>query len=287
MHIGFTISEFNGLQTARLIRLAQKLGVRFFELNRSALDDLEEIGQVVGDMPTGYHLPLIEEDGFDLASTGHAQEIERTISLLNQHRRRLNLQYALTHPPYLSGDRNAAEATAMWLDNLERIEAPILLENDMNWQADAFEALCGQVRQRLEGHFRGICFDGPHAFLRWGDVFEGFKAVAGQIKAVHLSDCTESEDAHLPLGQGVFPVSRFLGMVHAHGIDGFLVLEIRPRSLREFKALIDSYLLVLKTMHPLRYMKTVLSLSWSMRGIKRELQQIAQELQRRGAPVAK
>lgn len=285
MRIGITVSHFDGFRPSKLLGIAQKMGVEFVEFNRSLLEDIEEVSRSIGRMESGYHLPLVEEDGFDFSCLNHKQEIEDVIRLLNQHGRKLNLRYALTHPPQPDLASQYMESSIeFWVDNLKRLDFPILLENVVNWGEKDFHRLMELLKEKLGEQFWGICFDGPHSFLRGEDVFSRYRELAPYVKCFHLSDCSLSEDLHMPFGMGgVFPIREFLRFIKAMNADAIINLEINPGSLDNLKHLIESYLLVMKIMQPARYVATKASLLWKIPALKREISKV---LESRETPAA-
>ncbi|RMD91554.1 MAG: hypothetical protein D6814_18105 [Calditrichaeota bacterium] len=276
MLIGLTVGHFDGTRPSRLLLIAQKMGVEFVEFNRSLLEDIEAVSRQIGSTASGYHLPLVEEDGFDFSCHSHAQQIDEVVQMLNQYGQRLNLRYALTHPPQPElAEQEIESSLEYWVKNLQRLNFPILLENVVNWGEKDFDRLITLLQNELEDKFWGICFDGPHSFLRGEDVFSRYRQLSGQVKCLHLSDCSETEDLHLPFGRGgVFPVKEFLKIVKMTHNDCIINLEINPGSLSNLKALVDSYLLVMKSMRPWRYYLLRLSLPWKAAAIKKTLKQI-------------
>jgi len=279
MLIGITLGNFGNIKPSDLLLIVQKMGVGFIEFNRSLLDDIETVSQRMQTTASGYHLPLVEEDGFDLSFRSRQQDIDRVVENLNRYGASLNLQYALTHPPqpHLT-NHDAQSSIGTWIENLKRIRAPIFLENVVDWNEQEFDALATSLEKALGEQFAGICFDGPHSFLRGDDVFQRYRSLAARVKCFHLSDCSKTEDLHLPFGMGgVFPIEAFLKVIRDTQSDAIINLEIDPGSPKNLPRLIDSYLLVMKAMQPVRYHATRFSLLWRLPAIKSMLQQMLQE----------
>ncbi len=279
MLIGITVSHFDGIRPSRLLRIAQKMGVEFVEFNRSLIEDIEEVASRMGDTQSGYHLPLAEEDGFDFSYHHYERQIDEVVRALNQYARPLNLRYALTHPPQPELVSQEIESSIeFWVQNLKKLEVPILLENVVNWGESDFDNLIRHLRSELGSQFWGVCFDGPHSLLEGEDVFSRFRALAPHIRCLHLSDCSQTEDLHLPFGMGgAFPIREFLKTLKASGIDAIVNLEINPGSLDNLRQLIESYLLVMKYLQPGRYYMTKAGLLWKVPAVKKELSRILAE----------
>ena len=279
MLIGITLGKFGNVKPSDLLLIVQKMGVEFVEFNRSLLDDIETVSQRMQTTASGYHLPLVEEDGFDFSFRSRQKDIDRVVENLNRYGAALNLQYALTHPPqpHLS-NHEARSSIETWLENLKRVQAPIFLENVADWDEHEFDTLVATLEEALGDQFAGICFDGPHSFLRGEDVFQRYRALAAKIKCFHLSDCSETEDLHLPFGMGgVFPIDAFLKLIRESQSEAIINLEIDPGSPENLRRLIESYLLVMKAMSPVRYYATRVSLLWRIPPIKRMLRQMLRQ----------
>ncbi len=276
MKIGLTVSHFDGFRPSKLLRIAQMMGVEFVEFNRSLIEDIEAVARQIGSTASGYHLPLVEEDGFDLSSPAHRREIDTVVESVRNYARRLNLQYALTHPPQPDLAEEGYESSIdYWVENLRRLEVPIVLENVVSWGEPEFTDLIGHLKSELGNQFWGVCFDGPHSFLRGEDIFAHLRSLAPEVRCFHLSDCSATEDLHLPFGQGgAFPIREFLKSMRELQIDGIVNLEINPGSLKNLRHLVESYLLVMKFLRPARYFAVRSSLLWRGPAVRREIRRI-------------
>jgi sugar phosphate isomerase/epimerase len=254
-----TVSSFADRKAGAILKLAKKFGVSFVEFNRTVWDDLPEVAAQIDGVASGYHLPLMSEDGFDFSCVDEAEQINSTIDLLNKNYRRLNLRYCLSHPPEPEQAKESVRTSVDFLlDNLSRLEAPILLENVEGWSEGDFDKFYSMARTRLGDKLWGMCFDPAHAFLRADDLFLRFHEIAGEVRCIHLSDCTESHDAHLPFScGGVLPIDRILKFVRAHRWRGIINLEIIPRSLSEIEPVVKSYLKVLRRFSKGKYFATL------------------------------
>lgn len=261
MLVGLTVSAFADQKAGTLLKLAKKFGVSFVEFNRGVWDDLPAVIEHIDGITGGYHLPLMSEDGFDFSCLDAADQISATIELLNKHHRQLNLQYCLSHPPEPEQSRQAEgvrTSVEFLLENLSRIEAPILLENVEGWSERDFDKFYAMARARLEAKLWGMCFDPAHAYLRADDIFLRFHEIAGEVRCIHLSDCTDSHDAHLPFGSGgVLPIDRILKFIRGHRWQGIINLELIPQSLAQIEPVIKSYLKVLRSFSRAKYLATL------------------------------
>lgn len=256
MQVGLTISDFDGKKSGELLALVRRLGVGFVEFNPTVFHDLNSVIANMNGMAAGFHLPLIGEHGYDFSSFDAKDKIDETISLLNQHRHDLNLLYCVAHPPETQNEELAEDALEFLYENLQRLEVPVILENIEAWNVRDFDRLVDMTRKILKKKLIGLCFDPAHAFLRGEDIFERFSAIAKQVICIHMSDCIKDQDAHLPFGQGVLPIEKFLDHVLKHGYDGVINLEVMPKSLHETGAVLNSYLQVLRVFKKKKYLAT-------------------------------
>jgi sugar phosphate isomerase/epimerase len=257
--IGLTIGSFAGQKPGALLKLAKSFDIMFVELNRSVWEDLTAVQENLDGITCGYHLPLIGEDGFDFSCLDQAKKINDLIENLNAHHRKLNLRYCVSHPPEPELASGAVHSSVEFmLENFARLEIPLVLENVEGWSERDFDRFYGQARARLGEKLWGLCFDPAHAFLRADDLFLRFREIAGEVRCIHLSDCTMSEDAHLPFASGgVLPIERILKFIRAHDWRGIINLEVRPQSLEQIKPVVKSYLRVLRAFSKVKYLKTL------------------------------
>ncbi len=260
MQVGLTISGFDGRRPGEILALARRFGVRFVELNPFVMNDVDGIIGQTEEIATGFHLPLFNEHGFDFSSLEAKEKIDDTIHFINSNRHRLNLLYCVAHPPESVKDGDIDEALEFLIENLQRLEVPVLLENTEYWSEREFDKLAEIFRSHLKKKLAGYCFDPAHAYLRGEDIFKRFSAIASQVRCIHLSDCSQGKDAHLPFGQGELPVTRFLRHVAKHRYDGVINLEIVPKSLAETRAVVKSYLAVLRVFKKMKFFGTTAKL---------------------------
>ncbi|MDZ7343408.1 MAG: sugar phosphate isomerase/epimerase, partial [candidate division KSB1 bacterium] len=233
----------------------------FVEFNPAIANDVHDVLRYTDNIPAGFHLPLISEHGFDFSCLDAKDRIDDTIDFINRYRHQLNLLYCVAHPPESSHENNSTEDSLEFLiENLQRLEVPVLLENVESWAERDFDKLAELIRRQLKKKFIGYCFDPAHAYLRGEDIFSRFGRIAQIVRCIHLSDCLPGNDAHLPLGQGELPIARFLKHVAKHHYDGVINLEIVPKSLAEAKTVLKSYLQVLRMFKKLKYLKTMAKL---------------------------
>lgn len=261
MQVGLTVSGFDGKKPSEILALMRRFGVSFVEFNPTILSDVDDILPFTDTMATGFHLPLVGEHGFDFSMLEAKEKIDDTIDFINRFRSQLNLLYCVAHPPEaLNGDDSIETGLEFLIENLQRLEVPILLENIETWPEREFDKLAEIIRAQLKRKLLGYCFDPAHAYLRGEDIFKRFSTIAPLVRCIHLSDCRQGKDAHLPLGQGELPVSRFLRHVAKHRYDGIINLEIVPQSLAEAQTVVKSYLAVLRVFKKVKFVGTATKL---------------------------
>jgi len=257
MQIGLTISGFDGKKPGEILKLVRGFGVRFVELNPFVMTDVDGIIAHTDDIATGFHLPLVGEHGFDFSSLAAKEKIDDTIDFINRYRHQLNLLYCVAHLPESTQNEDSIDqALEFLIENLQRLEVPVLLENTEAWAEREFDKLAEIIRVQLKKKVISYCFDPAHAYLRGEDIFKRFSEIAPKVRCIHLSDCLQGKDAHLPFGQGELPVARFLHHVAQHHYDGVINLEIVPQSLAEARAVIKSYLAVLRVFKKIKFVGT-------------------------------
>lgn len=261
MQVGLTVSGFDGKKPSEILALMRRFDVNFVELNPAIISDVDGILPFTDTMATGFHLPLVGEHGFDFSTIDAKERIDDTIDFINRYRNQLNLLYCVAHPPEAHNGEDSIETGLEFLiENLQRLEVPVLLENIETWPEREFDKLADIIRTQLKKKLVGFCFDPAHAFLRGEDIFKRFSAIAPKVRCIHLSDCLPGKDAHLPLGQGELPVSRFLHHVARHHYDGIINLEIVPQSLAEARTVVKSYLSVLRVFKKVKFIRTATKL---------------------------
>ena len=74
---------------------------------------------------------------------------------------------------------------------------------------------------------------------------------------IHLTDCKNNHDAHLPFGLGgSLPIDARLETLTERDFNVIINLELLPRTKTDIKTLINSYLKVIKSFNRIKYCKT-------------------------------
>lgn len=256
--IGITIDKFKGIAPANLLLVIRKMGVEFVEITKAVFDDLPSVLENLGTIQTGFHLPNQHDAGFDFSFHEREIEIERLIRLINQHHHQLNVKYCLSHPPEnKSSSFTEKDMIRFLLENLKKLEPPIILENIQNWNQQKFEDFYHQAKELLGEKLIGQCFDAAHYFLQGEDPVAYLQETDGRIQFIHLSDCRTGYDAHLPFGlNGELPIDDILLILKKQNYRGIINLELLPRKLADIKPLVNSYLKVVRNFDRRKYLKT-------------------------------
>lgn len=260
--VGFTVDSFQGLTPSVIIAGLRMIGVEFIEITKTVFSEVDAVSKKIGSMRTGFHLPLMHDDGWDFSCIDFTEKIDETINNINRHKDSLNLIYAVSHPPESKMYDSPCDSSPEYLfENLKKLRVPVYLENVPGYSPEEFQDLFRQAQSILGSNLAGMCFDGPHFFVRGYNPLDEFQRFFDRIGCIHLSDCHKDDDAHLPFNNGgVFPVEDFLQKVKGTKFSGPITLEIKPNSLKELDIFIASYL---KALRYLDYKKFIASrLRW-------------------------
>ena len=258
LSIGFTVDTYKNLTPSQIIKALNYLGVEFVEISRSVFGDLPGVARRLGSMRTAFHLPLIHDDGWDLSCVDFAKEIKEFIIALNAAKSVLNIQHIIAHPPepYLS-DGPATTSTDFLFTNLSKIELPIYFENVSGMSPNDHVTLLHRAQTVLGRQVHGLCLDMPHLYIDGYDPLQIFLQQQPKIGCLHLSDCNAHQDLHLPFGgEGHLPIKKILETIRRAHFSGYITLEIKPQSLQDLRAFIQSYLLVLRYLNLKKYLIT-------------------------------
>ena len=274
--IGITVDRFRGIAPSVLLTIIKKMGVEFVEITKSVFGDLTPFIDQLGTIQTGFHLPNLHDAEFDFSFEEREAEIQKLIQQINQHHHELNINYCLSHPP--ENRRSSLSENQLidyLLNNLNKLEVPIILENIQTWDSSKFENFYNKASNILGKKLIGQCFDAPHHFLQGEDPVEFLNQCNGKINFIHLSDCRKDFDAHLPFGlAGELPIDDILEILKAQNFQGIINLELLPRNLKDIKPLIDSYLKVVRNFDRMKYLKSKLMLVLNAPPLMRKMKQV-------------
>ena len=229
-YVGVTVSQFEGFMPSFLIKGLKLLGIDFIELNSSIFPEIDRVGESLGSTLTAFHLPLVLESGWDFSCLDYKDEINKMIQTLSAYRDKLNIQHVVCHPPEPENSDITLNASLDFLfENLQKLAIPVQLENVPGLHPDQFLELYWRAEKALGSLLAGMCFDAPHYFVDGYDPIDLFQTFRNIIGCVHLSDCVEGKDNHLPFKSGgELPVNEFLSTLQNSNFGGFVTLEIKP-----------------------------------------------------------
>ena len=240
MNIGFTADQYQNLPIHIILRILCWTGVRFSEVTTNIFQHPIKTLRITRNMKLGLHLPNVGNCGFDFSSLDQKKKVEHALNDIKKHGKAFDFRYVVFHPP--ESDSYTSSPT-FYIENLEQVDAPLVLENIRSWPAERFIGLYQRLQKILGGRLAGLCLDIPHAHLsgeNWVDFYRTFQS---EIKVIHLSDCTGDEDLHLPFGMGgQLSLERILETLQHFGFDGILNFEINPPSIAHLDAVFSGYL---------------------------------------------
>jgi len=274
--VGITVDKFRGIAPSALLSIIKKMGIEFIEITKSIFDELPAFLENLGTIQTGFHLPNLHDAEFDFSFQDREEEISRIIRLINQHHRELNIRYCLSHPPENKKSSLSDDQLIQYLlQNLKKLEVPIILENIQGWDQVRFEQFYARAGEILGEQLIGRCFDAPHYFIRGEDPVEYLREHNGKINFIHLSDCRRDYDAHLPFGlNGELPIDDILLTLKEQNFEGIINLELLPRSLADIKPLINSYLKVVRNFDRKKYLRVKFKLFFYAAPLKHKMKQV-------------
>lgn len=255
--IGVTLDTFDGFTPSILLGALKLLKLEYVEINKTVFQEINSFYPKLGKIKTGFHLPIISESGWDLSCESRTAEINQLVENLNRYKSRLNLHHAVFHPLEFDNEDTALKISkAVLFDNLKKLDLPLYLENVPKYSIEKFKDFYSEAQNILGTQLAGICYDAPHLFITGNDLELFYHNMNHKIGAIHLSDCEQTKDKHMPFGKGVLPVDKVLNMIYKSKFNGFITLEILPHSLQDLDGYINSYLITLRRFNYLKYIKT-------------------------------
>ncbi|HEX9935356.1 MAG TPA: TIM barrel protein [bacterium] len=243
MVVGFTADRFRFLTATDVLRLYRWSGLLFAEVTMSVLRNPDEGLRRSAGMDLGLHLPNTGTCGYDFSSENHAERIQEDLADIHRFGLKFAFAYAVFHPPEADGKT----ITDFYLRNVRETALPLVLENIRGYSPETFRHLYRDLKKELGNNLWGICLDVPHAHLTNGDWKRYYRILESDLRVIHLSDCKNGQDSHLPFGFGgelaLLPILSFL---KEKGYGGFINFEILPPSFP------DGWLLF-RTLRQLRY----------------------------------
>lgn len=240
MNVGFTADQYRNLSIYTILRILHWTGVRFSEVTTNIFQYPSKALKITRSMTLGLHLPNMGNCGFDFSSLDKKEKVEHALNDIKRHGKTFDFQYIVCHPPESSLD---SSSLTYYLENLKLIDAPLVLENIRSWSTERFIELYQRLKKTLGKKIAGLCLDIPHAYLADEDWAAFYRKYESEIKVVHLSDCKDNEDLHLPFGMGgELSLQQILESLRIFGFNGILNFEINPPSPAHLETVFSSYL---------------------------------------------
>ncbi|MCG3253132.1 MAG: sugar phosphate isomerase/epimerase [Candidatus Heimdallarchaeota archaeon] len=226
MRIGFGLEPIKGLGLDLIVKLLRKIPLEHFEFNWRIIPKVEDVLKSLGSATTVFHLPIFNRDNFDFSSKTETYEIhmQEVVSFINQRKDDLNMLFVLAHMP-----EDPNPSYELMFERMEQIEVPLVLENVVGFTDEQFLDFYHQAKDQLGKKITGHALDISHRYVNdwqtWLDIPE---ELVKDIVYVHISDCTKTEDLHLPLGLGEMPFNDFFAFLKEIKYDGVINQELKP-----------------------------------------------------------
>lgn len=240
MEIGFTADNYRSLPVSLILRLFNWIGIGFSEVTTSIFSHPRRGLRSTRGMNLGLHLPNVGNCGFDISSEANREKVNSVLENLDKYRNMFNFQYAVFHPPEENPPRCSYD---YYIHNLRQIKTPLLLENTRAYPLNHFLKFHDIVKKELGNSLAGVCLDIPHAYLAGEDWRAYYRRFKSEVKLIHLSNCDDELDRHLPFGMsGSLDLDEILGSLADFKFNGFLNFEIKPPSLSHLHLVFYSFL---------------------------------------------
>lgn len=261
-HIHLSVQYYQGIPPSLIVAVLSLLNIDGVELTEAAYKEIDQLLPWIKKMSSGFHLPLLHENGWDFTCTDSQDKIDRTVFLVNRYKDDLNMKYAVFHPPEISTHSDDQHRLfQILMKNLQKLTLPLCIENIPSLSIEQFEKQYDRAKTFLGNKLAGMCFDAAHAYIHGDDPIEMYYRLQHKIKVIHLSDCSREEDCHMPFGKiGQLPILPLLDILQKEKFKGYITLEIKPDSLLDVRSYLKSYLKTLYRCSRYKYWKTNLRL---------------------------
>ena len=255
LKIGFALEPIRGLPLDTIILLLKKTLLEHFEFNWRIMPKIDRVIKNLGRTTTTFHLPIFNRDRFDLSSVNSDHEVQmlETVAFVNEWKKPLNLSFVLAHcPEDPNGDYD------LMFNRLAEIETPLVLENVVGQTDEYFMDFYFQAKDFLGKKLAGHALDISHRYVNdWQSWLDIPKELEKEIVYVHISDCTKTEDLHLPLGLGEMPFNDFFAYLKKIRYKGVIMQELKPNG-DQHEELMASGMHCIKPFSKVKYARMVL-----------------------------
>jgi len=257
LKIGFALEPIRGLPLDTIILLLKKTLLEHFEFNWRIMPKIDRVVKNLGRTTTTFHLPIFNRDKFDFSSvdvdSAFEIQMKETVEFVNHWRKKMNLSYVLAHcPEDPNGDYD------LMFSRLAEIDAPLVLENVVGQTDEHFMDFYFQAKDYLGKKLAGHALDISHRYVNdWSSWLDIPKELEKEIVYVHISDCTKTEDLHLPLGLGEMPFNDFFAYLKKIRYKGVIMQELKPNG-DQVEELMASGMHCIKPFSKVKYARMVL-----------------------------
>jgi len=226
LKVGFALEPIKSLPLDIIIQLMKGTLIEHFEFNWRIIPQIKLVLKNLRKTTTTFHLPIFNRDRFDFSSPNKDYEIqmEEVISFVNETKNKLNIKYTLAHSPE---DPNSK--FELMFNRLAKIDTPIVLENVVGQSDSYFMEFYFQAKDYLGKRLAGHALDISHRYVNdWKNWLDIPKELEKEIVYIHISDCTNTEDLHLPMGLGEMPYNDFFRYLKKIKYNGIIMQELKP-----------------------------------------------------------
>jgi sugar phosphate isomerase/epimerase len=257
LKIGFALEPIRGLPLDTIIYLLKKTLLEHFEFNWRIMPRIDRVIKNLGRTTTTFHLPIFDRDHFDYSSvdvdSAYEVQMKETIEFVNYWKKDLNLKYVLAHCPE---DPNGNYE--LMFERLSAIETPLVLENVVGQSDEHFMDFYFQAKDYLGKKVAGHALDISHRYVNdWRTWLDIPKKLEKEIVYVHISDCSKTEDSHLPLGLGEMPFNEFFAYLKKIRYRGVIMQELKPNG-DQVEELMQSGIYCMKPFSKWKYTRMVM-----------------------------
>lgn len=277
--IGITIAPYQGIKITQFLSLIRFSGFEFIEISKDIFEEIDTVLPKIGNFYTSFHLPLISENGWDFSCLDYRTEIDDLTEKLNRYQKPLKIKQYVAHPPEPHfASQPIRTCVDFLLENLGRLEQKIYIENIQGMPHAEYLQLVDKARNRLGRNWGGQCYDGPHYFLDGMDPVQMLLSLNSRVKYIHLSGCSHDRDLHQPFdAKGAFPIDAVLRTLKKVKYNGWINLEIQPKSIRNVNKVVQSYLKVLRYFRPVKYIIARIKMGFIMPIVQSRINKFVQE----------
>ncbi|MBI4495233.1 MAG: sugar phosphate isomerase/epimerase [Chloroflexi bacterium] len=216
---------------------------RFFELARAA--EAEAVEVIVDyrwdTRQAEYLLRLRDEHGLPIVALhapfcpvrGMATDYLGCVRAAVRLAERVGAQVVVVHPEWAEQRTLAARLRRALAELQANTSVTLAVENMPYQRLVKHPRYPTCTVERLAG-FPSVALDTAHCGTADLDLLAAYRALAGRVRHVHLSDFRDGREHLLP-GDGALPLAAFLGALAEDGYQGIITLELCPSAMHAGK----------------------------------------------------